>query len=114
MRFSDCSSDVCSSDLGRPAAGSGNFARLLLRLADLATVRGSAADFDSARLHCSRNDTPEFDREQSMFEARRSDLDEVGKLDASIERSRERKSVGWGKGVAVRVGLGGRRISKKK
>src|SRR3546814_16420784 len=68
MRISDWSSDVCSSDL-------------------------SYADFDSARLHCFRNDTPEFDREQSMFEARRSDLDEVGKLEASLERSRRDASV---------------------
>src|SRR3546814_7436936 len=34
-----------------------------------------------------------FDREQSMFEARRSDLDEVGKLEASLERSRRDASV---------------------
>src|SRR3546814_13543690 len=36
---------------------------------------------------------PEFVREHASFAARRSDLEEVGKLEASIERSRRDASV---------------------
>src|SRR3546814_4079497 len=93
MRISDWSSDVCSSDLGGkakvgpddPPIGAG--ARDPLQI--------DALGFGDAR-------------------GKRADLDPVGQARARQARLQDRKSVGSGKSVSVRVDLGGRRIIKKK
>src|SRR3546814_17147016 len=89
MRISDWSSDVCSSDLLPP-----------LRVAGLLeAARGALAQLSDAEMLVTRLEAyPERDTAFAMARA----------------TSRDRKSVVEGKGVSVRVDLGGRRIIKKK
>src|SRR3546814_11798832 len=86
MRFSDWSSDVCSSDL------------LDDRLAMPVTLGQAILVPGRASLEVGRDD------------------DEHAAVETHRERHRhaDRKSVVAGKGVSVRVDLGGRRINKKK
>src|SRR3546814_15940569 len=89
MRISDWSSDVCSSDLAfSDALGAGGFDDIL-RL-------GRETDKE-ARAACALGEACE----------------NVG-IGPPAEGGRDRKSVGEGKSVSVRVDLGGRRIIKKK
>src|SRR3546814_18155945 len=95
MRISDWSSDVCSSDLSH-VAGSCNknevsgCAAVYQRMAR--TARGEAR---GARPKCAAGGTLAAD-------VRAGDL------------QGDRKSVGTGKSVSVRVDVGGRRVIKKK
>src|SRR3546814_16760549 len=108
MRISDWSSDVCSSDLFQ--AGDEGLESLVLAL--FLADRGERA----AQIIGDREDIArEFGRGIGM---RVGDLlfgaaADILRLGARIEQV-DRKSVVLGKGVAVRVGLGGRRMIKKK
>src|SRR3546814_16854628 len=117
MRSSDWSSDVCSSDLAGVAAlllnarvGAGCIAGrfhgpapfLLAELGNRPSSRFLAHKLLDIAPECfkRRHDT-----------SRRL----AGGRDVSGNRERQdRKSVGWGKGVSVRVALGGRRVIKTK
>src|SRR3546814_13204374 len=90
MRISDWSSDVCSSDLDTPAG--------LTAWPPLTTVSQPLEAMGSAVIDALAGgaaDTPHFSFRLG-------------------QRDRDRKSVGEGKSVSVRVDLGGRRIIKKK
>src|SRR3546814_17328000 len=100
MRISDWSSDVCSSDLAgrrrRVPPGRGEAVRL-----------GGALGLVQHRQH------------QIARLRRREDADEGGQqrlvaIAAAARLFGDRKSVGEGKSVSVRVVLGGRRIIKQK
>src|SRR3546814_15641601 len=102
MRISDWSSDVCSSDL----AGEGGREQM-------AVAPGLFADLYPRRAHRRRR--------ESRRRGRRGEGRAGGSARPLLEprarrrRSRQaRKSVGHGKRVSVRLGLGGRRIIKKK
>src|SRR3546814_11375592 len=109
MRISDWSSDVCSSDLGHP-----RFRRVSGRPS--ARPKSPVRDVD-ARRHATRRS----DRHRLA-----GDTVSLGGLDGTprlryeardtfwVNLIADRKSVGAGKSVSVRVDLGGRRISKKK
>src|SRR3546814_13353521 len=107
MRISDWSSDVCSSDLQRKRCGRFEALR--------ATVRAGTSDIYSfdhdAWIGPEPRDAPSrfgsANVRRGGFERRRND---AGKFESAIDR----KSVGWGKSVSIRVDLGGRRISKQK
>src|SRR3546814_13850302 len=94
MRISDWSSDVCSSDLG-----------------DSGVLHSGAVFRFTHALHGGRHlallDHSSVGR--GLFRVFR---DHRGR-DAVLQ-TRDRKSVVWGKGVSVRVDLGGSRILKKK
>src|SRR3546814_20537535 len=103
MRISDWSSDVCSSDLGEPAYGRANetFARPVgcqqRQQQALAVPRPVPVLIEAADDHAHRR----------LFDAGAAVGDhDIARLD--------RKSVVSGKGVSVRVDLGGRRTIKKK
>src|SRR3546814_14959818 len=102
MRISDWSSDVCSSDLvDRHFAfeGDGGPSQAFGYRFDIAKQAGEPPDFAGLVLFAALDD-------QVVGVAAGDDfLPVVG---------RDRKSVGSGKSVLVRVALGGRRISKKK
>src|SRR3546814_14000388 len=120
MRISDWSSDVCSSDLKVAVAGDRLFDQHLeLRVGEEVAPR------DVGRPLAERHAARELGRIVGGGRQRRALV--LGRhVDASGERRRrgggdqvthgrvDRKSVGWGKGVAVRVELGGRRVIKKK
>src|SRR3546814_10269555 len=97
MRISDWSSDVCSSDLpvdcgpdDRPAGAADHRAPFGPYLGPLWAA-------------------------QTLFLHRRADCQHGAVRDAQFASAvGDRKSVGSGKGVSVRVDLGGRRIIKKK
>src|SRR3546814_17008604 len=85
MRISDWSSDVCSSDL-RDAAGDEDHER----------PAGPAP--------------PQVQRDDQRRQRRRASAIILQRVEKRIA---DRKSVGEGKSVSVRVDLGGRRILKK-
>src|SRR3546814_18643439 len=91
MRIRDWSSDVCSSDLGEVQEGVGPDE---LRVVDAAGARRHA------------------DRRVRRRAAERHDV-RVGD-DVAVRLEEDRKSVGSGKRVSVRVDLGGRRLITKK
>src|SRR3546814_16918432 len=87
MRISDWSSDVCSSDLADDAANYGGIGAGEI-IAGAVVLGGLAAILSSS-------DNDRYDRSDARY------------------RREDRKSVGSGKRVSVRVDLGGRRIIKK-
>src|SRR3546814_18728926 len=92
VRISDWSSDVCSSDLQ-------------LRYEDHHRRPARPADLVEA-------DRPGIEERRFQVEDDEEDRDEVeSHVELAARRSEERRV---GKGVSVRVDLGGRRISKKK
>src|SRR3546814_14273184 len=95
MRISDWSSDVCSSDL----AALDNFQIAVHAIGDAANAELLSAIADLGESY-------KGDRRWRIEHAQIVDPADIAKLD--------RKSVVWGKGVSVRVDLGGRRIIKKK
>src|SRR3546814_18011890 len=98
MRISDWSSDVCSSDLGEgPRQGRDDMRGKRLALAMMMACAGSAAIAAPLHAQAAPAETLEIDKKR---------------IDAAL--AADRKSVGWGKSVSVRVDLGGRRIIKKK
>src|SRR3546814_14555733 len=99
MRISDWSSDVCSSGLGESLRGY----RKQLRGDQMGTEDGSSAGV------CSATHGRDKDRWRCAVVAR----DRV-RGGGCAGRCADRKSVVWGKGVSVRVDLGGRRIINKK
>src|SRR3546814_12083337 len=103
MRISDWSSDVCSSDLRVMGANP----------AGLSMIR---VDGDSMSPTLSHGDEIMVDRMDGA--ARLRDGIYVLRMDDTLMVKRvalgDRKSVGEGKSVSVRVGLGGRRMSKQK
>src|SRR3546814_12644666 len=108
MRISDWSSDVCSSDAGlRSADAVGDGARLDRRRVGRAAARGGAA----ARHSLSADRDGDGDRGRPTRRALAAGL--AGADLVAGDRG-DRKSVGWGKSVSVRVDVGGRRIIKKK
>src|SRR3546814_12104459 len=97
MRISDWSSDVCSSDLITQrvqSAMAGHFG-------DCAAVGEGVSEM---RVHVGPGYRVYFTRVGAV----------VYLLLAGGDKTRDRKSVVWGKSVSVRVDLGGRRIIKKK
>src|SRR3546814_19208411 len=132
MRISDWSSDVCSSDLGGirrsraavPAAGRRRDGgagrrtqdrRAVLFAALRARPAGAGADAGRRASRRGRDRQRPDDRRYSARAAGGSARIVRGERRGVYGQSRvERKSVGEGKGVSVRVDLGGRRIIKKK
>src|SRR3546814_14212868 len=109
--MSDWSSDVCSSDL-LPAHtlkgeshqfGAGPLALLSERIEMTARACVESRDDPSEALELVVQLRPLFERTLEMLEREANPLVQ-----------RDRKSVGEGKSVFVRVDLGGRRIIKKK
>src|SRR3546814_13796874 len=89
MRISDWSSDVCSSDLVVLDDGADGIADDMEGMLAVVVVGADTLD-------------------DQVLEG------PVGRDDMEALEQRDRKSVGWGKSVSVRVDLGGRRIIKKK
>src|SRR3546814_17963299 len=105
MRISDWSSDVCSSDLGAiPYPGDDNEAD-----ADRAGEEQPLGTQEHAGGHRRHQDPEPPTPAGFLHEAHPG---EDGQ--ASAGGAGDRKSVGYGKSVAVRVDLGGRRSLKKK
>ena len=67
--------------------GSSSLADLLLRRADPIPSGRAAADFDPARLHRLGQHALERDAEQAVLEAGLARFDEVGELEAPLERA---------------------------
>src|SRR3546814_20762490 len=120
MRISDWSSDVCSSDLGARffqdcAARHDDVAAAAVHLKDLEGLRqvhqradvAHRADVD-LRTRKERHGAAEVDGEAAL------DAADDDAFDAGFLVELDRKSVGLGKSVSVRVDLGGRRTLKKK
>src|SRR3546814_18358211 len=109
MRISDWSSDVCSSDLHRAGRVVPKFEHRRLAVAGKRVeFRGRAS---SARELLSRHDV--LDR-QSGSRPRTGSRAGSAARPKPERGSVDRRSVVWGKSVAVRGDLGGRRIIKKK
>src|SRR3546814_11711338 len=100
MRISDWSSDVCSSDLVRRPAG-GRSSPVLRRSSSRLRPPSRPAVRYGCRSARSRRERPAASRRRNL-------------RSAFLQLPLDRKSVVEGKGVAVRVDLGGRRIIKKK
>src|SRR3546814_20640064 len=101
LRISDWSSDVCSSDLSGVSGTGRSFT---------AAVRSSTARKVS-RLRAWAGVSPMASRTCS---AGLVTFCSVGRLPDALAAVSDRKSVGVGKRVSVRVDLGGRRIIKNK
>src|SRR3546814_20672306 len=104
MRISDWSSDVCSSDLRSRCADGGPMELALLR------GRGPGLVPELPLLHALYQGRVLQGRRARSAPARRFE----GRKRALFPHPRDRKSVGEGKSVSVRVGLGGGRYLKKK
>src|SRR3546814_12913727 len=105
MRISDWSSYVCSSDLGDVTAAAANIQQPLGRSAsDLLfhPVQIRAGGGDGA-LHIGISPLAKLPRNVRL----------LTRLFHLLAGSQDRKSVGWGKSVSVRVDIGGGRIIKK-
>src|SRR3546814_17843542 len=106
MRISDWSSDVCSSDLGGKARE---------ERVDRVLVGGDAADDVRNDVHDMAVELDGIAVGDAHAAADRSAADVVA---AEVEQHQmlgaDRKSAGSGKGVSVRVALGGGRSIKKK
>src|SRR3546814_20866267 len=103
MRISDWSSDVCSSDLDARRSGGGVAADEFAPLR-----RGHRHGGASQDRGVERGDIVAAEHGAVDREGRAADGAGAGGLKA------DRKSVVEGKGVSVRVDIGGRRILKKK
>src|SRR3546814_14649483 len=90
MRISDWSSDVCSSDLRHGRRRHPVVAEFRVR----------------RQRQIARQGQPIARGDRDGHPARQRSLREA--------RPRDRKSVGWGKSVTVRVDLGGRRMNQRK
>src|SRR3546814_16323623 len=107
MRISDWSSDVCSSDLRGQLEGRGDqrafgHGQLVKRLAVVVLGCRGHAVRTVAEEHLVEVQLEDLVFAQLVLDAHRDE--DLG----------DRKSVGSGKGVSVRVDLGGRRVFKKK
>src|SRR3546814_20525901 len=112
MRISDWSSDVCSSDLQRPLKAPQT--RPDRRPHSITSSKGQNPSCITGGNHRSP-DPKQAPRDRILarlqdhvFGAVAVSCDDLG------VGGKDRKSVGKGKGVSVRVDLGGRRIIKKK
>src|SRR3546814_18608790 len=103
MRISDWSSDVCSSDLEFPILGTES---MIAAKVSLAALRQGGYEAFHKTMMGLRGRLSEAAIWQAAAEA--------GLDVARLRRDIDRKSVGEGKRVSVRVDLGGRRIIKKK
>src|SRR3546814_15110223 len=108
MRISDWSSDVCSSDLSRPAVEQ-----------RAAQIGGDGIVGEGTMRPCVDVDPRRRGRvhRAGAHDARRhASVGRIGDRRPTDDRALgdDRKSVEWGKRVSVRVDLGGRRIIKKK
>src|SRR3546814_15379037 len=115
MRISDWSSDVCSSDLSATEAAAATAAGAATRAHG---ARGCSPSSDPSLLHAAGSDV--IFRKATSLEAlnassRNTAMEALGivftEIGADYVRGTmpDRKSVGAGKGVSVRVNLGGRR-----
>src|SRR3546814_14943481 len=112
MRICDWSSDVCSSDLFRMQIAIGTL--------QVETGQRAKEHVHLRPVQCGRRGT-EIARDNQTFEdQRRSALNVLifGQKRRDVRANRhyaeDRKSVGKGKGVSVRLDLGGRRHIKQK
>src|SRR3546814_17665357 len=100
MRISDWSADVCSSDLPRPEQP------------DREPREAEQQDRDADRF-VQLVSREKFGAIVPLERPAERDLESEPQRDEPVQRE-DRKSVVKGKSVSVRVGLGGRRIIKKK
>src|SRR3546814_19785394 len=108
MRISDWSSDVCSSDLIRCGLGGMDMISGTLRHRGMLFAAASVVAMGLAASPASAQS------ETAADEGTESEIVVTG-FRASLENAlKDRKSVGEGKRVSVRVDLGGRRLLKKK
>src|SRR3546814_5586502 len=114
MRISDCSSDVCSSDL--PTAADGNDQRVDLRRVLQHFKRDGALSGDDVGFIERMNEG----QAPFMFQLAAVGIGVIEFFAVKHDGRpmpfglhEDRKSVVWGKSVSVRVDLGGRRIIKK-
>src|SRR3546814_11671719 len=112
MRISDWSSDVCSSDLGDDSRKHSGLPGALVDLEPVAAklacvgLPPAAVRFgECAEPDIAQRGQPAPDQDRRAIE--QQPIDQIG-------GEKDRKSVGSGKSVAVRVDTGGRRIIKKK
>src|SRR3546814_11052475 len=106
MRISDWSSDVCSSDL-----------KVIDFIIDLAKVSEREVTADALREEEEKAAAAEEPKKAAKKPAKKATKSKAKAKDAGDDAAaggEDRKSVGWGKRVAVRVDLGGRRNFKKK
>src|SRR3546814_19418834 len=109
MRISDWSSDVCSSDLDFPMPPNlvitdGQFTEGSHAVQANFLVRGTSAESVNQVWGFFNDRLPEAGYELQKFQP----------LDAGATQARDRKGVGSGKSVYVRLDLGGRGFIKKK
>src|SRR3546814_18343599 len=109
MRISDWSSDVCSSDLSRGIENPDGARLRLFRLGEGAT--GAAEQGRGIIARCRGGDADPAAKGDDMITRHERSGE---RLDQFSGQKSDRKSVGEGKSVSVRVDLGGRRLSKKK
>src|SRR3546814_16465741 len=110
MRMSDWSSDVCSSDLLPARVDYRALPRVTFTDPEIAHVGLTETEARERHGDKVRALTWAF-AENDRAQAERATEGLVKGL--AGERGRDRKSVTWGKGGAVRVSLGGRRVVKK-
>src|SRR3546814_12999729 len=106
MRISDCSSDVCSSDLEDLRSWKGKADASIVRL-----IAGPVAA-DRIGLRARFDGTAVLTRLAVDADMARLRGPDFAAGTVNLEAS-DRKSVGSGKSVSVRVDLGGRRLIKK-
>src|SRR3546814_15334976 len=122
MRISDWSSDVCSSDLQPQVVGAARVRRELIALLQDVHRRGDlllvvCAHFLPADRHRRVADTAQHAvRGLGLLARQHREARRCAERaeQRGLARALDRKSVVWGKSVAVRVDIGGRRIIKKK
>src|SRR3546814_9031037 len=117
MRISDWSSDVCSSDLTQPLMYKTIRAHKTTRelYANQLAAEGVIADGDAKKMaddHRDKLDAGEVTTDLAEVQPDESTIDWSKYLAGKL--SEDRKSVGEGKRVSVRVYLGGRLIINKK
>src|SRR3546814_17200001 len=123
MRISDWSSDVCSSDLGGPNwrvpvpyLPTGGLRRF--RKGKAADIKGQRPAIAVGKVFETRHRRALKALRNHLIEREQATLARARRVRESnrwrIEPRGDRKSVGEGKSVSVRVDLGGRRLIKKK
>src|SRR3546814_12304485 len=105
MRISDWSSDVCSSDLGGDNTGNDQMNRV--EIVDIFGIALALAHPEKTPRYC-------LERLEEVQFAPGKFFDVISHVVSRPRTRQDRKSVGEGKSVSVRVDLGGRRIIKKK